>query len=591
MISPSQQLMITVHDYNNKSWDKDSVKIDDLQLLISENMDLIRECMKDPGNLKELLEFATRIKTTFHDDKGERVAEKIVSIANDKIHSEKTKDKQKPVLPHELIEETFSYLDLEGLKIVSQVSQKWNESVEAFKPQKLISLRSDMLSLDEAIEYIIKHKLLNVDLSEFRLSNTDLFDFPNLQGIILNECDISDFGCEALANNCPNLQFVSLNGTYINDKGLIYLAKNCHNLQSVSFANCRGITDSGLIDLSKECFNLQDVNFDSCPQITSKGLMHLIANCPKLKTINASQMNDEVLKLLADNCPNLQRVVCFPVDSEGIITNNGLVHLDKCRFLQTIRISNCAGINERGLEYLLNKCFNLQEISLNDCIRLGSGPMHLESTCPNLLRLELNNCRTSDDFWKFTINCPNLEAVISGGEGMKHLANNCPKLHSTFFSYTKDISNRFTREQQAPVLEEELMSLAKKCPNLQDVTFYYAAIKIDDLIKFVRSCPNLQRIDVSGCRFTNENLRSILNTAPHLRITERTYEYYYEETTLDPSSDTLSTVFISRSKLDMNAFSWCDDGDFKYRSYDVDEMRISNKLDDFWTSDTNSIST
>ena len=74
---------------------------------------------------------------------------------------------------------------------------------------------------------------------------------------------------------------------------------------------CSQITDNDLKQLAQDCPNLTTIDLFGCDKITDDAVKHLAQGCPNLTTINlwwCSKITDDAVKHLAQGCPNLTSI-------------------------------------------------------------------------------------------------------------------------------------------------------------------------------------------------------------------------------------------------------------------------------------------
>lgn len=401
------QVMKNVEEYNeyfntNKKMDKKNIKLGDLEKFISQNPEILQECMIDIKNKKIFLNLADNIESVFTDNKGSQVAASVRSLANQTIA-------KKYELPKEIIGEVISHLKFKDLKAMSLVSKLWYDSARSVKDQRVIySKIPDKYKFEDAIN-IIQIKLLKyVDLTsnDLQLDDERVSTFlkslnnecsslqginlsfrggdrsyyiptvtenvkslvelgAKLQGLYIDSTMFENEHLKQIAEKCTSLKIIKIqNESYIKEEGLKYFAETCHTLQKImlpkqapkhSMESFRGVK------LSAEVFNV------------------FLNNSPDLQFIDLTGREvKEISKGIGEKCPNLQGLLlrgCNLDDSQ-------LRDFGKCPNLEMIDISD-REITDSGFKDFIDNCPNLNAVSIIDTKITISGIKHLLDSNPN----------------------------------------------------------------------------------------------------------------------------------------------------------------------------------------------------------------
>lgn len=114
-------------------------------------------------------------------------------------------------------------------------------------------------------------------------------------------------------NNLKDLQFLNIAGCYqVTDKSLIrsFCLANC---KEINFAKCHNLTQAGLEQVCKKCPALECIDLSECfindstVEMISRKALRL-----EILKLNGTQITDESLKSIQNNCNHLKVDITFP---------------------------------------------------------------------------------------------------------------------------------------------------------------------------------------------------------------------------------------------------------------------------------------
>jgi hypothetical protein len=173
-----------------------------------------------------------------------------------------------------------------------------------------------------------------------------------LEGLSLISCDFRPAGFRQLSN-LVNLESFFLFGSplSVTEDVIVEVLGTFTKLQELHILPFDQIRDSSMpvfknfpslriLDLTEICFTID-------------GFPHIVENCKQLVELDlASDVTDEMLLLIAQNFPKLERLC---LDYNRNITNEGVKHLGNyCQNLKTLGLLDCELITIDVLQYLLN---------------------------------------------------------------------------------------------------------------------------------------------------------------------------------------------------------------------------------------------
>lgn len=175
----------------------------------------------------------------------------------------------------------------------------------------------------------------------------------NLVILSLNGCTgIRDPSVIALAKNCPKLQNLSLFSLEITDASVKEIANNCTDLISLSVSGCQNITDNGAVHLTK-LVNLSSLYLNQA-KITDKSILYITSKCTRLRALSLNE--------------------CSLLTDKAAVAIATWTHC-----LQSLSMNKC-GITVVGIKAIVERCFDLRELSVKDCEKaVFRGPKARES--------------------------------------------------------------------------------------------------------------------------------------------------------------------------------------------------------------------
>jgi len=208
---------------------------------------------------------------------------------------------------------------------------------------------------------------------------------------------------------CPRLKQlaeVSLHRT--NDDTIMALVTNCKNLKELTIIEGESVSDNALFIIGSSLIPLQRLHFYRCPRLTDIGLQSLGAlgslSCLVALHISySSEISDGGVVSVLEKCPNLQSLSLFGCAKITDVTLKTLAAF--CPLLTDLNLFKCANISNHGLVALSGRCRLLQTINLASCEPnvTEDGIKALQQHCRQLTTWNLVNTRVSNDCLSFLI--------------------------------------------------------------------------------------------------------------------------------------------------------------------------------------------
>ena len=258
--------------------------------------------------------------------------------------------------PHDLAS------DIKFLKSIETTSKMWRKEINA---HILRRINEENLSPSivrcktgaEAIDYIIKNKLLIANLSEFS--------------------DIADEDLNKLIENCPNLHMLYLHSTRNKEVSLEKLTA----LQSLDLIGFRGFSEHKLAEALGKLTALRSLNLEWCSPLSGNKLAEALEKLTALQSLDLGccmQLSGEKLaealgKLTTLNSLNL--ALCTQLSRDKLVEALG-----KLTALQSLDLRNCTGCSGDKLAEALGKLTALKSLNLSWLMQLQNDKL-AEALC------------------------------------------------------------------------------------------------------------------------------------------------------------------------------------------------------------------
>lgn len=282
-----------------------------------------------------------------------------------------------------------------------------------------------------------------------------LQNFPNLIALDLSGCsNIPEGSFGHIVRNCPNFIALNLSNTNVIDTDLEDLKGILLHLLNLS--GCQGITSSVFNYLTS---TLRNLNLNHCSQITEETLVGIAQNCPDLNELRICGCTGVQTFEALEQFSKLRTLRV----SQSNIKDENICHLSLS--LTSLGLAECPNLTDQGIEFLkplkvsrllLDHCnikgstfdqlpSTLQEVFLRGCSELtGEAIKHLARTCPHLTEIDLNGVNISNDNIHSLSALRKLTTLVLSddpqgklgitGEALTVLAKGCPDLHTLYIN-------------------------------------------------------------------------------------------------------------------------------------------------------------
>ncbi|XVF82944.1 hypothetical protein PTKIN_Ptkin16aG0092400 [Pterospermum kingtungense] len=259
----------------------------------------------------------------------------------------------------------------------------------------------------------------------------------------------------------------------IDDHSLARIPTFLPSLTKLKLKGCVHITDYGLISFSMHHPPLlSKLSFASCG-VGSTGIVSLILNCPSLKDITLKHLrkldaHNTPLLLQHQNNNKLERLCLKDVHNARLFIP---LVCSSAQTLRTLIVCRSSGNWDPVLASLQSTTTSssIVEIQMENVQMGNPGLLAISDSCPHLQVLYLSRATDCTD------------------DGLSAIANSCRKLRKLHIDAWNRLGSR-------GIGEEGLLSIATKCPCLQEVVLMGVPITIISLNVLASNCPSLERM-------------------------------------------------------------------------------------------------
>ena len=274
-----------------------------------------------------------------------------------------------------------------------------------------------------------------------------LNSYTNLEILKLAGIDLSENGYELLSQSCHELKV--LHAEYVALKGINKLLKTNTQLEEImvqSYAHDDKITGDTLEVLGLYCLQLKSCNLSfskSKNKITNTQIEMFTKGCRYLRYLNFtfessnSQMVNALLKCLGTYNPLLEESIFYYDYTTSYQGNQGagLVNSESiktfsmgCTKLKKFKSYNYS-LPTQSVNYLINNCTQLEDLTLNDCDICNDGLIITKESHKKLqhlknLNVSGNDYITDESFTNIIMGCNSIESVnISACEKLTDMSS------------------------------------------------------------------------------------------------------------------------------------------------------------------------
>ncbi|XP_044510877.1 F-box protein At1g47056-like [Mangifera indica] len=256
----------------------------------------------------------------------------------------------------------------------------------------------------------------------------------------------------------------------IGDDALVLISLKCRNIMRLKLRACRELTDIGISAFAKNCKGLKKLSCGSCT-FGAKGMNAVLDNCSTLEELSIKRLRGITDGAAAEPigpgvASSSLKTICLKELYNGQCFGPLIIG---AKNLKTLKLFRCSGDWDNLLQLVTDRATSLVEIHL-ERIQVTDVGLAALSNCLDLEILHLVK----------TPECTNL--------GLAALSERCKLLRKLHIDGWK--ANR--------IGDEGLISVAKCCPNLQELVLIGVNPTKLSLEILASNCLNLERLALCG---------------------------------------------------------------------------------------------
>lgn len=404
-----------------------------------------------------------------------------------------------------------------GLKIleISQCTKVTDKSLKQVAASctllESVAIRSCRKITDASLKALSQNSnISSLDVSWLMITDNSakwISHCKSLTSLSLNWCiQMSESSIQAIISNCPQLVSLGLRRCKVSNKVCMEIANCCPNLTALDVGFCSQITNGGIFALKEHCFALVNINISGCNLTDRVGNAlspNMLGGMQRVKIRKCKNVGNALLPALALNRHFLVKLdlACDNLTTHGVVDHLLLGNMFPLLSSLSLRVSPV--FNENRIDQLVHNCpsltkidlsgwplndedlelitttfrFQLESLSIKDCIKLTEKGVRSISECQNIQKLYLRGVEVTD-------------------VSIKEIATKCNKLKRLDISKCKRISSK------------SIDVLGHECPRLQVLKLRGCTLLNDKIVKSIGeigTLPNLRTLDIVGCKEISKN--------------------------------------------------------------------------------------
>jgi len=389
--------------------------------------------------------------------------------------------------------------------------------------------KTDMKDRKERLKLVrTLRKLKKIDLSYHENLTNNFFVkivtlAPNLETLLLTGSFIINFDQAPQAGG--NYKVSSGHVNYANI--IRFLTKKAEKLKYLSFTKT-GMDYPGIYQLTRvKNLNLNGLYLKSCQHLTDESVQLICEYQKSLKELDIGccpELTNASVLAITSNLGNLR---VLSIQRNQSITDNGIKELWRLKKLESLNMSGCAMIFDKGI--ICGLCVhinqNMKELRLNNLRNISENCIiRLMACVPNIIHLDLGYCNLA-------MTDAALQAIIKNNKSLKTLCLiKCDRLTDAGFTgrgvtapkaFTKNkrgrLRNRIPLTNTTDLLKtneqkkepRHLGKSIKELKRLRSLNLFGCSKITDDSIVEEFDFNDLQTLDLSKSQVTQKGIRSL----------------------------------------------------------------------------------
>ncbi|XWS14747.1 hypothetical protein CRYUN_Cryun35bG0034800 [Craigia yunnanensis] len=309
----------------------------------------------------------------------------------------------------------------------------------------------------------------------------------------------------------------------IGDEAIVLISERCRNLTRLKLRACRDLTDAGMSAFAKNCTGLKKLSCGSCT-FGAKGMNAVLDNCPALEELSVKRLRGITDGAAAEPIgPGVAaaalKTICLKELYNGQCFGPLIIG---AKNLKSLKLFRCSGdwdklfplivdrvtgmveihmeriqVSDVGLVAIAN-CLNLEILHLvktPECTNAGLGAV--AEKCKLLRKLHIDGWKANrigdPGLISVAKSCPNLQELVLIGVNptklsLEMLASNCQNLERLALCGSDTVG------------DAEISCIAVKCIALKKLCIKNCPLSDHGMEALASGCPNLVKVKVKKCR-------------------------------------------------------------------------------------------
>lgn len=210
---------------------------------------------------------------------------------------------------------------------------------------------------------------------------------------------------------CESLEVLKLRG--IEDCKLQKFSDGCCGRLRHIWLDGARLRSSSLWSFVHGMAQLRTLSLDKASEVDNQFLIHIADNCPNLTYLDLSNTKVSDLSKLVMECRQLETVMLKKLN----ITDDDVIGLSQsCPNLRVLHLFDNCKIGDPAIAALAQNSAALQSLSINYCRKISNTGLAMLVSCGALEELSVNSTRANDEgLWPLIEGCPNLRLIRCRG--------------------------------------------------------------------------------------------------------------------------------------------------------------------------------
>lgn len=295
----------------------------------------------------------------------------------------------------------------------------------------------------------------------------------------------------------------------------------CEDLENmiITDRSNSGLVDDILFLAGQYCSKLQFVDFSDCPSVGDSGVRAILQNNPSLLVLNLTDCSNISNKAFLDiaNCSSFLKALLL---SGTVVSGATLAKVfPKCPELRRVELTHC-DTSDESIIALAKSCHDLKVLDIGGGIDVSDESLFaLAMGCKQLRRVDISCCNvTNRGVQALSLGCKNLKKMALSDcsfftpSVFKHMP---PSIREVNLSDSYGITDQTIIELLSACPEIEILNL-ENCRKISNAMFN----GVTNLINEERSS-NLHTLNLNGCsKISDEGILTVLHAGARFRKIE-----------------------------------------------------------------------